>query len=87
MKIKKRNMYRVMEADKYEFSKAHLSFVGGPFETLRAAKRCGTKFMEAFDDSAHILFIVAGRRNRTFCLRSCGARLWRNDKYQYEYTD
>jgi len=78
-------MYRVMEADKYEFAKAHLNCVGGPFETLREAKRCGTKFMETFDDSAHILFIVTGRK--TFCLRSCGARLWRNGKDRYEYTD
>ena len=77
-------MYRVMAADKYVFSKATLSFVGGPFKTLRAAKRCGTKYMETFDDSAHILFIVTGRK--TFCLRSCGARLWSDNKEHYEYT-
>jgi len=78
-------MYRVMAADKYVFSKAKPSLVGGPFKTLREAKRCGTKFMKTFDDSAHILFIVTGRK--TFCLRSCGAELWSDSKGHYEYTD
>lgn len=75
-------MFLVLSANKPDFNKAKFEVVDGPYQTIKAAKQAGTKFMKMLDDSAHILFIVKINLE----LESCGCELWKDCLGKYVYT-